>query len=127
MKAIHATLGVLLEVCTVTTFVFLYRYPSDVQADQAANGVITSYNALADILVSIENFLHSLKMYTVKYHSTPSVDEVVVNLMMELISTLALVTGSLAKRRSCGSLLVTGSTLPHSSRHSQMCEELFWC
>jgi hypothetical protein len=104
--------------------VFIDRYPSDVQTNQAANGAITSYDALADILVSIENFLHSLKMYTVKYHSTPAVDKMVIDLMVELISTLALVTRNLAKRRSRESFLA--SLLPCSSRPSQMCEEFLW-
>jgi len=87
-------------------------------------GVITSYDALADILESIEKFLHCLRIYTVAPHSTPAVDERVVELMVYLISTLALVTRRLKKRRSRESFLA--SMLRYSSRRSQMCEEFLW-
>ena len=97
----------------------------DAQTNQAVNGVISSCDALADMLESIEHFLHRLRMYTVAYHSTPVVDGVVVKLIVELISTLALVTRKLKKRRSRESFLA--SLLPHSSHRSQMCEKFLWC
>jgi len=80
-------------------FLSLYRYTSDAQLNQAANGVITSYDILADLLKSIEYFVNRLRMYTETSHSMPEVDEVVVKLMVELISTLTLVTRKLKKRR----------------------------
>jgi len=67
--------------------------------DQAANGVTTSHEVLADMLESIEHFLNRLRIYTETSHSMPAVDEIVVKLMVELISTLVLVTGKLNKRR----------------------------
>jgi hypothetical protein len=67
--------------------------------NQAANGVITSYDVLADMLESIEHFLKRLRIYTETSHSMPVVDDIVVKLMVELISVLALVTGKLRKRR----------------------------
>jgi hypothetical protein len=75
------------------------RWPSDIQSNQAANGVITSYEVLADMLESIEHFLNRLRIYTETSHSMPVVDNVVVKLMVELLSLLALVTGKLKKRR----------------------------
>jgi hypothetical protein len=68
--------------------------------NQAANGVITSYDVLAEMLETIENFISRLKIYAEMPHSMPAVDEIVVKLMVELISTLALVTRKLKKRRS---------------------------
>ena len=84
-----------------------YRYRSDVQLNQAANGVITSYDVLADMLESIELFVKRLRKYTETSHSMPEVDEIMVKLMVELISTLALVTGKLKKRRLRESFLAT--------------------
>ena len=75
------------------------RCPSDVQLNQTANGVITSYEVLADMLESIELFVKRLRKYAEMSHSMPEVDEVLVKLMVELISTLVLVTGKLNKRR----------------------------
>jgi hypothetical protein len=80
-------------------------YPSDVQINQAANGVITSYDALAEMLESIEHFINRLRIYAVTSHSIPAVDDIVVKLMVELISTLALVTQKLKKRRTRESFL----------------------
>ena len=72
--------------------------------NQAANDVITSYDALTDTLESIEHFVKRLKIYTETSQPMPSVDEIVVDLMVELISTLVLVTQKLKKRRSRESL-----------------------
>jgi hypothetical protein len=52
------------------------------------------------MLESIEYFISRLGMYTEMSHSMPAVDEVVVKLIMELISALALVSRKLRKRRS---------------------------
>jgi len=53
----------------------------------------------------------------------PAVDEIVVKLMVELISTLALVTQKLEKRRSRESFLA--NMLLYSMRCSQMGKKLF--
>ena len=99
-------------------FLNSYRYPSDIQLNQAANGVITSCEVLADMLESIEHFINRLRIYTETRHSMPTVDDVVVKLMVELIFTLALVTGKLKKRRLRESFLA--NVLPYSARRSQM-------
>ena len=71
---------------------------------QAVNGIITSYDTLADMLESIEHFVNCLKIFT---QATPlhAFDEKVVELMVELITTLALTTEKLKKRRSRESFL----------------------
>lgn len=71
---------------------------------QAANGIITSYDTLADMLESIEHFVNCLKIFT---QTTPlhAFDEKVVELMVELVTTLALTTEKLKKRRSRESFL----------------------
>ena len=101
-----------------------YRYPSDVQLNQAADGVITDNDALADILELIEHYLNRLRIYTETAQSMPAADEMVVKLVVELISTLALVSRRLKKRRSRESFLT--STLRCSSQRSQMDEEFLW-
>jgi hypothetical protein len=99
----------------------LCGYFSDAQVNQAANDVITSCDALADMLESIGRFLSRLRIYTETSHSIPVVDEIVVKLMVELISALALVTRKLKKRRSSESFLA--DTITYSERCSQMGKE----
>ena len=76
------------------------------------------------MLESIERFLNRLRMYTETSHSMPALDEVVVKLMVELFSTLALVTRKLKKRRLRESFLT--NMLLYSARRSQMGKEFFW-
>ena len=121
-KAINSTLGILLVVCTIPGLI--RRYPPDIHVNQAANGVIKSCDALADMLESIQYFISRLRIYAETSHSMPAVDEIVVKLMVELISTLALVTQKLKKRRGRESFLAT--MLLYSMRHSQIGEEFFW-
>ena len=98
-----------------------YRYPRDAQLSQAANGVITSCDVLANMLESIEHIVKRLRIYTETSHSMPAVDEIVVKLMVELISALAVVAQKLKKRRSRESFLA--DTIPYSKRHSHMYDE----
>jgi len=76
------------------------------------------------MLESIERFINRLRMYTETSHPMPVLDEIVVNLMVELISTLALVTRKLKRRRSRESFLDDISL--YSTRRSQMGKEFFW-
>ena len=92
----------------------------DARMFQAANGVIDGYDAVVDLLESIEHFLKRLDIYT-KIPPTPAMDEIVVKIMVELISTLALATKELKQGRSsesvpsrCGSLL--SATQKNSSK-----------
>jgi hypothetical protein len=54
-------------------------------------GVLDRYDALIDLLESIENFLSRLDIYT-KIPPTAAMTEIVVKILVELLSTLALAT-----------------------------------
>ena len=64
----------------------------------------SSYDALADFLESIERFLTRLEIYT-RIPPTPTMDEMVVKIMMEILFALALATKELKQGRSSESLL----------------------
>ena len=59
--------------------------------DQAFTGVIGSYDALVDLLESIEHLLNRLDIYT-KIEPTDALNEMIVKILVELLSTLALAT-----------------------------------
>ena len=71
---------------------------------QSAKGRISDCDALVDLLESIEHFLNRLNIYT-RIPPTPAMDEMVVKILVELISTLALVTEEIKQRRSSESVL----------------------
>jgi hypothetical protein len=77
--------------------------------NQAAKGVIDSYDALVDLLESVENFLSRLDIYT-QIPPSPAMDEMVVKIMVELISTLAVATKELKQGRT--SELILSGMLP---------------
>jgi hypothetical protein len=58
---------------------------------QAFKGVSADLDALVDLLKSIELFLNRLDIYT-KVPPTPAMTEIVVKIMVELVSSLALAT-----------------------------------
>ena len=58
-----------------------------------------SYDALVDLLESIEHFIMRLEIYT-NIPQTPALDEMVVKILVELLSTLALVTKELKQGRT---------------------------
>jgi hypothetical protein len=70
---------------------FPRAYPCNIQVSQAFNGVSDDSDALVDLLESIEHFLRRLDIYT-KIPPTPAMTEIVVKIMVELLSTLALAT-----------------------------------
>jgi hypothetical protein len=86
------------------------RYPCDVQVNQAANGVVSSWDALVELLESIEHFLNRLDMYARMPH-TLALDEIVIKIMVELLSTLALATRELKEGRPSESVLAGRVTL----------------
>ena len=65
---------------------------------QAAKGIIPNCDALIDLLESIEHFLRRLDMY-IRIPSTPAIDEMVVKIIVELLSTLGLATRELKQGR----------------------------
>jgi hypothetical protein len=119
-KAIQASLGILLDVCTVLSSIVDIVVTS--KCTQTANGVISSCHVLADLLESIQHFVDRLKVYT-EISPTPSINKIAVGLIVELISTLALVTRKLNQRRSSEFLLT--DLLHYSARNSHSGKELF--
>jgi hypothetical protein len=63
-----------------------------------AKGEISSFDVLVDWLESIENFIGRLSVYT-DQTLQPAIVEIVTKIMVELISTLALVTKKLKGRK----------------------------
>jgi|SRR6266850_2063230 len=84
-------------------FYIISRYP-DIQVNQAAKGVKDSYDALVDLLESIEHVINRLDIYT-RIPPTPTMNDIVVKILVELLSTLALATRELKKGRSSESFL----------------------
>ena len=66
--------------------------------------MIASYDAIVDLLESIEHFLKRLDIYT-KIPPTPAMDEILVKIMVELVSILALATAELKQGRPSESFL----------------------
>ena len=70
------------------------------QVCQTVKEVSTSYDAFVDFLESIEHFINRLDIYT-RVPSTGAMTEIIVKIMVEMISTLALVTKQIKEKRSC--------------------------
>jgi hypothetical protein len=92
VKAIHTGLGILLSVCTFLSL--LSAHLRDNQTYQAVKGVFDDYDALADLLESVEHFLNRLDIYT-KISPTVSMTEIIIKILVELLSVLALATKQL--------------------------------
>jgi uncharacterized FlaG/YvyC family protein len=73
-------------------------HPCDTQPYQAVKDVSASYDALVDLLESIERFMNRLDIYT-RIPLTENMTEMIVKIMAELISTLALVTKQVKQKR----------------------------
>ena len=94
-------------------FRFICRYPCDIQMNQAARCVTSSWDALIKLLESIENFLNRLDICT-RIPRTLVMDEMVIKIMAELLSTLAVATRELKQGRPSESFLADLS--PYSAR-----------
>ena len=101
MTAIHTGLAILLSVCAFLSF--LTAHFGDAHAYQAVKGVIDSYDVLIDLLESIENFLHRLDIYT-KIPPTVGMTEMIVKILVELLSTLGVVTKQIKQGKSSESV-----------------------
>ena len=102
-KAIHTGLGILLVVRVF--FKPRRAYHCDIQVHQEAKGVFQSCDALTDLLESMEHLLERLDIYT-RIPPTPLMDEIVVKIIVELISTLALATKELEEGQPSEFVLV---------------------
>ena len=63
-----------------------------------AKDVSTSYDAIVDLFECMEHFLHRLKIYT-EVPSTPAMTGIIVKIMVELLSVLALATKQIKQGR----------------------------
>jgi hypothetical protein len=70
-----------------------------IQAYQAIKGTIDSYDSLVDLLESMDHFLNRLDIYT-KIPPTVALTEMVVKILVELLSTLALATKQIKEGKS---------------------------
>jgi hypothetical protein len=84
--------------------------------------VISNSDAIIDLLELIEHFLNRLYIYT-EIHTTLAMNELVVKILVEIISILALATRELKQRRSSESLLA--NVLLYSAPRSQIPKEIF--
>jgi hypothetical protein len=64
-----------------------------------AKDIIDSHDALVDLLESIERFISRLDIYT-RISPTPAMDDIVIKILVELLSTLALATKQLKRGQS---------------------------
>jgi hypothetical protein len=83
--------------------------------NQAARCATSSWDALIKLLESIENFLNRLDIYTC-IARTPVMDKMVIKIMAELLSTLAVATRELKQGRP--SEFVLADLLLHYSRNA---------
>ena len=97
-------------------------YHRDIQVSQAAKD-ISAYDALVDLFASFENFLGRLSIYT-GVPPTPALTEILVKIIVELLSTLALATKQVKQGRySEFFLIVTTSNL---MQDREIYEEASW-
>ena len=85
--------------------------------------MIDSYDVLVDLLEAIEHFLKRLDIYS-EIPPTPAMDELVVKIMAELVSTLASATKELKQGRSSES--VFADILHNSTQRRGVRTRDFW-
>ena len=66
-------------------------YLRDIKTYQAVKGVLDDYDTLADLLESVEQLLNRLDIYTT-IPPTDSITEVIIKILVDLLSILALTT-----------------------------------
>ena len=95
-------------------------YLRDIQVPQAVKDVSSSYDILLDLFASFENFLSRLGIYS-GVPPTPVLTNVLVKIIVELLSTLALATKQVTQGRFSEYALVC--TTLDSMQHREICEE----
>jgi len=88
----------------------------DVHVCQAASGVTSSYDALLDLFECLGNFLKRLEIYTT-ISPTPTMMDIVIKIMVELLSVLALATKQIRQGRF--SECAVTYTLPMAQRTTE--------
>jgi hypothetical protein len=69
-----------------------------IRIHQAADGVSSSYDALVDLFECVGNFLKRLRIYT-DVPMSPSMTDIIVKIMVELLSVFALATKQIKQGR----------------------------
>jgi hypothetical protein len=98
--------------------------------NQAAKGTKFDEDALVDLLESIDHFLMRVGIYT-RMPATPEMHEMVFNIIVELLSTLALATKEFRQGRSsesffAGTLALLNTRQSHSSSKERTTFKRFW-
>ena len=75
--------------------------------DQAADGVSSSYDALVDLFECVGNFLKRLRIYT-DVPMSPSMTNITVKIMVELLSVFALATKQIKQGRFSKWIVILG-------------------
>ena len=89
---------------------------------QAFEGVTSDLKSATELLESIESFLNRLDIYT-KVPPTPAMTEIIVKILVELLSTLALATKQIRQGRP--SKFDFADILPSSTQCREICKENF--
>ena len=66
---------------------------------QAAIGVSASYDALADLFECVSNFLRRFQIYAEKISLSPAMSDIMVKIVVEVLSVLALATKQINQGR----------------------------
>ena len=91
---------------------------------QAVQDIKESHEALADLLEAIEHLLDHLQIYT-KISPTRAMDEMILKIMMELLSTLALVTNQINQKQPSKSGFFTYMPLSIEHHAVEFARKLF--
>jgi hypothetical protein len=120
--------GSLLQYRDPSIRVYLSRYlrptPCHIRSFQEAKYVRESYDALVDIFECIENFLRRLRVYT-EIPLTPEMTEMVIKILVELLSVLALATKQINRGRFSMSVLASTTHDLSVDRGREICKETF--
>lgn len=91
---------------------------------QAIKDINASYDALVDLLKSTKHFLNCLKIY-IKIPPTVSMVEILIKIMVELLSAIALVTKQVKQKHPSESILANIMTSLASMQCSKIYKEAF--
>ena len=90
------SIDVLLAVCPL--IVLFYRVSPEVTSCQAASGITSSYDALLELFECLGRFLERLEIY-MTIPQTSIMTDIIVKIMVELLSVLALATKQIKQGR----------------------------
>ena len=90
----------LLASMSFSQYVSPFSFPSgDTHSNQTAAGVSSSYDSLADLFECVSNFLIRFQIYTEKILLSPTMSDIMVKIMIEVLSVLALATKQINQGR----------------------------